>query len=630
MRQRGKESWELRVHAGRDLDTGRKQYVTRTVHGTKREASRELARLVAQVDVGLVVAKAGTVGDLCERWYEQAEPNLSPVVAENYRRLLDRHILPKFGSTPLRRLRTSDLDAWYAELRRNGGQGGRELAPNSVLRVHALLHRALGQSVKWGWLTTNPAAAASPPRPKRHTIAVPEATDVLRLMTAAKAVNPGLPVFFRVAATTGARRGELCALRWRDIDLEAGQLTISRGLVETRDGVIEKDTKTHAERRLSLDADTASVLEDYKKRCEEVAEECGGKLGSDSYVFSREVDGSAPWRPGYVTLAFTRLRDELGLEGVRLHDLRHFNATNLLANGTDIRTVSGRLGHADASTTLNIYSHFMQAADQNAAELVGDLLGSRPRGRRSVSHPRGTVDAVKPLIVFDGDDTLWRVEHLYDEARHRAAQVVATSDLDASRWDSLEREIDVANVAKLGLSRQRFPKSCVEAYERIAAESGVSVDPDVRARVRRAAESVFHRKAPLMSGAEQVLERLRPEYRLALLTQGDPVVQEKRIDDSELREFFETIHIVERKDESAFVRVLEELGEHAAASWSVGNSLPSDINTALRIGMSAIWIEAHVWEHERREVEPAPGRFFTASSLRDVLKVVRDHALLAS
>ena len=168
-------SWELRVHAGRDLDTGRKQYVTRTVRGTKREASRELARLVAQVDDGLVVAKAGTVGDLCERWYEQAEPNLSPVVAENYRRLLDRHVIPRFGSTPLRRLRTSDLDAWYAELRRHGGQGGRELAPNSVLRIHALLHRALGQAVKWGWLTTNPAAAASPPRPKRHTIAVPEA-----------------------------------------------------------------------------------------------------------------------------------------------------------------------------------------------------------------------------------------------------------------------------------------------------------------------------------------------------------------------------------------------------------------------------------------------------------------------
>jgi integrase len=386
MRQRGKQSWELRVHAGRDLDTGRKQYVTRTVRGTKREASRELARLVAQVDDGLVVAKAGTVGDLCERWYEQAQRNLSPVVADNYRRLLDRHILPKFGSTPLRRLRTSDLDSWYAELRRRGGRNGNALAPNSVLRIHALLHRALGQAVKWGWLTTNPASAASPPRPHRHAIAVPDAVDVVRLMTAAKAVNPALPVFFRVAAATGARRGELCALRWNDVDLKQGRLTISRGLIETKGGVVEKDTKTHAERRVTLDAVTVKTLKDYKKSCAAIAKKCGATLGDDAYVFSREVDGSVPWRPGYVTLAFTRLRDELGLEGVRLHDLRHFNATNLLANGADIRTVSGRLGHADASTTLNIYAHFMEQADRDAATSIGGLLDSsatRAARRRS-------------------------------------------------------------------------------------------------------------------------------------------------------------------------------------------------------------------------------------------------------
>jgi integrase len=376
MRRRGKESWELRVHAGRDLDTGRKQYVTRTVHGTKREAARELARLVAQVDDGLVVAKAGTVGDLCERWYEQAEPNLSPVVADNYRRLLNRHILPRLGSTPLRRLRTSDLDAWYADLRRHGGEGGRPLAPNSVVRIHALLHRALGQAVKWGWLTTNPASAASPPRPKRHTIVLPEATDVLRLMVAAEDVNPGLPVFFRLAAATGARRGELCALRWSDLDLALSQLTISRGLVEAHGRVIEKDTKTHAARRMTLDAGTVTELMRHYERCIEIALACGSELRPDAFVFSRDPEGLDPWRPGYVTLAFSRLRDELGLKGVRLHDLRHFNATNLLANGTDIRTVSGRLGHADASTTLNIYAHFMQRADREAAALVGDLLGA--------------------------------------------------------------------------------------------------------------------------------------------------------------------------------------------------------------------------------------------------------------
>jgi integrase len=388
MRRRGKTSWELRVHAGRDLETGRKQYATRTVHGTKREAARELARLVAQVDDGLVFAKAGTVGDLCERWYGQAEPNLSPAVAANYRRLLDRHVLPRFGATPLRRLRTSDLDAWYGELRRHGGRGGNPLAPNSVMRIHAVLHRALGQAVKWGWLTTNPASAASPPRPNKHAIVLPEAADIVRLIAAAGDVNPALPLFFRLAVTTGARRGELCALRWTDLDLERGQVRISRGLVQAGGRVIEKDTKTHAERRVTLDAGTVDELRLHRARCAEAADACGGNLTARSHLFSHDPDGANPWRPDYVTLAFGRLRDALGLTGVRFHDLRHFNATSLLTSGTDIRTVSGRLGHADASTTLNIYAHFMEHADQEAAARVAAVLdvdesSKGSNGRRS-------------------------------------------------------------------------------------------------------------------------------------------------------------------------------------------------------------------------------------------------------
>jgi integrase len=379
MRRRGNESWELRVHAGRDPETGRKQYATRTVHGTKREAERELARFVAQVDDGLVVAKAGTVGDLCERWYNQAEPDLSPAVAANYRRLLDRHIIPRFGATPLRRLRTSDLDAWYAELRRSGGQAGRALAPNSIVRIHAVLHRALGQAVKWGWLRTNPASAASPPRAKKHTIVLPEPGDIVRLMRAAEEVNPALPLFFRLATTTGARRGELCALRWTDVNLERGELTISRGLVQAGGRVIEQDTKTHAERRVTLDARTIDDLRSHRALCAGAASACGAELGARSFLFSHDPNGASPWRPDYVTLAFGRLRDELGLAGVRLHDLRHFNATSLLTSGTDIRTVSGRLGHADASTTLNIYAHFMQRADQEAAARVADLLDAKSR-----------------------------------------------------------------------------------------------------------------------------------------------------------------------------------------------------------------------------------------------------------
>ena len=253
LRQRGKTSWQLRVLAGRDEITGKKSYVSKTFRGGRREAERELARLVAEVEAGSTTAAAGTVAELCNKWFEYACPNLSPAVSAEYRRLLDRRILPRWGSTPVRRLRTSELDGWYSQLRRSGSATGGPLSPNSVVRVHAILRRALNQGVRWGWITTNPAVAATPPRVLRRQLDIPSPADIARLIAAAELVNPALPAFIRLAAASGARRGELCALRWRNIDLAGRSLHIAGAIVQINQTVIEKDTKTHAERRVSLD-----------------------------------------------------------------------------------------------------------------------------------------------------------------------------------------------------------------------------------------------------------------------------------------------------------------------------------------------------------------------------------------
>ena len=160
-------------------------------------------------------------------------------------------------------------------------------------------------------------------------------------------MNPALPCFLRLAATTGARRGELCALRWSDVDFDRGELVIGRSMAETREGLFEKDTKTHAARRLSLDVVTVAALREQLAARNELSRQASIELSKHAFVFSRELDATKPWCPGYVTLAFRRLSDAVGLEETRLHDLRHFSATMLLTNGTDVRTVSGRLGHAN-------------------------------------------------------------------------------------------------------------------------------------------------------------------------------------------------------------------------------------------------------------------------------------------
>ncbi len=385
LRQRGQRSWELRVLNGRDALTGRKTYLQKTVHGTKREAETELARFVTEVGDGAHAStKGATVGELLEQWFSYNEDDWSPTVVHTYRRIIDRHLIPRFGRTPLRRLTTVDIDLFYAQLRKRGGANGGPLSPASVKRVHAVLRRALTQSVKWGMLTINPVVNASPPREPRHEISPPDAGDVAGLIAYADDNDRPLGCFLRLAATSGARRGELCALRWKHIDLDKGALLIERSIVENGKGeLVEKDTKTHAARRIRLDPGTVERLREHRAARLGLGTQLGTLLRPDDFVFSNDAAGRTPWRPGYVTLAFCRMRDDLDLQGVRLHDLRHFAATMLLSGGKDVKTVSGRLGHAHAGTTLGIYAHFIEAADADAADHLGTIIDSQSKGGRS-------------------------------------------------------------------------------------------------------------------------------------------------------------------------------------------------------------------------------------------------------
>jgi integrase len=188
----------------------------------------------------------------------------------------------------------------------------------SVRRVHVVVRRSLSQAKRWGWVSENVAADASPGRVPRREIAPPDPEVTMRLIEQAEAEDPDFGAFLRLAATTGARRGELCALRWRDVDLAEGRLAISRALVDCADGgYVEKDTKAHAARRIALDASMVKSLRAHKQRQAERALMGGVRSDGQTRVFSYEPDGSVQWRPDGVTARFVRLRDGLGFTGVR-------------------------------------------------------------------------------------------------------------------------------------------------------------------------------------------------------------------------------------------------------------------------------------------------------------------------
>ena len=222
-------------------------------------------------------------------------------------------------------------------------------------------------------------------------------------------------------------------------------------------------------------------------------------------------------------------------------------------------------------------------------------------------------------VVFDGDDTLWSTEKLYDDARSRAREVVAESGVDAERWEECERRMDVQNVDKLGYSMERFPASCVQAYEELCRSTGRAADADTVNRVREAARSVFERDPPLVSGARETLTFLRTRgARLALLTKGDPELQSRRIERSGLRELFDVIQIVPEKSPAVIRDVVAALGVDVGSAWMVGNSMRSDVLPAIDAGLRAVQIAAHVWEYERAYDHVAADRVITTSRLADI------------
>ena len=373
MRQRG-NSWELRVFLGHDPLTGKKRYATQTVRGGKREAQSKLAEMVTEAERGLTARTTATVGELLETWFEFAAPDFSPKTVRETRGYMDRSLLPTLGSKSLARLKPTELDAFYRRLLASGGSGGRPLAPGTVRRIHGILRRALNQGIKWGWIGINPAMATTPPRVPASDIKPPAPKDLARVLRRAGEESPDLACYLILAAATGARRSELIALRWTDVDLDAATVSIERGIVLGPHGLVEKGTKTHSARRVSLDAGTVGALADHRERMQERAVACGAVLAADAFVFSNAVDASKPWLPDSVSRSFRRLCKKECLPGVRLHDLRHFVATELLSAGVDVRTVAGRLGHRNAATTLNVYAHFVEQSDRAAADIIGDVL----------------------------------------------------------------------------------------------------------------------------------------------------------------------------------------------------------------------------------------------------------------
>jgi integrase len=359
--------FRAKVYAGTDPLTRKRRYLVETV-STALGAERALTRLQHQVDENRHPKSSITVGRAVEQWLEVAK--IEPTTRERYEDIVRLYIAPVFGEMQAAKLDAEMLERLYARLqhcrelcngRPQAGHTCRPLAASTTRKVHQILHTALGRAVRWRHLGVNPAAAAEPPPTGRANPDPPSPAEAARLLNDAW-TDPEWGMLVWLSMITDARRGEISALRWRDVDVDRATVWVSRANSQTRAaGVREKATKTGSRRRIALDPHTLELLAAHRQLWQDRLQLLGLELDDDAFVFSTTPDASRPYPPSSISQRYRRMATKLGLRSTRLHSLRHYAATELVAAGVDIRTVAGRLGHGSGgATTLKIYAAWVE------------------------------------------------------------------------------------------------------------------------------------------------------------------------------------------------------------------------------------------------------------------------------
>ncbi len=371
--------WQGYVTVGYDVETGKpkKKYF----YGkTRKEVQEQVNEALGKVRTGTYREPSKlTMAEWLTTWLnDYMKPSLRPTTWENYEIQVMRHILPALGHLRLSQLQTSNLQKLYNDKLSNGGRlDGKEggLSPRSVRYIHTLIHAALEQAKKEGMITINVADAVKLPHDQKKEIQCLDTEGVKKFLTAARDTKH-FPAYF-LALNTGLRRGELLGLRWKDVDLKAGSITVNQGLVRTKQGLVFQEPKTKlSNRTIGVSPQVVIALKDHKKRQNEERLAAGTAYNKEhDLVFCNELGG--PICPRGFTRHFERLLKKSGLEGkVTFHGLRHTFATLSLQEGAAARTVQEALGHHKAAFTLDVYSSVTDKMKKEATDKIGNLLAS--------------------------------------------------------------------------------------------------------------------------------------------------------------------------------------------------------------------------------------------------------------
>jgi integrase len=380
LRERSPRHWAIILDQP-DPATGERKRKWHSFVGTKREAQIECSRLITAITGGTYIEPNKiTLSAFLDRWLGHIKSQVSPKSYERYVGIVTQNIVPAIGAVILAKLKPAQISEAYAKALAGGRRDDREggLAPRTVGHMHRALKQALSQAVRWELLNRNPADAVDPPKIEWkpvQTYDLPQTADVIEAFRDRPLFVPVL-----LAALCGLRRGEICGLRWKNVDLAGAQISVVESLEQTKAGLRSKSPKSGKGRTVALSQTVVDELRSYRaKRAQEMLR-LGAGLSDDDLVIAHE-DGSQI-TPIYMSQQWGRLIAKTSLARLRFHDLRHAHATHMLANGVHPKIASERLGHSKVSITLDLYSHVIPGMQADAAATVDAALKEALQNRK--------------------------------------------------------------------------------------------------------------------------------------------------------------------------------------------------------------------------------------------------------
>ena len=372
LRLRKDGRWEGRIIIGYDE---KDKAITKTVTArSKRACETKLKELREEYAPAAGVSKRQAkpdmkLGEWIDMWYKlYIKPQTKITTHRQYENFIYHHIIPQIGDIPLSKLTQNDIQTFLGQEKKNGrltmrDRHGTGMSDTSVRKMGIIISSSLRKAVEQKLLRSNPAKGTKLPAKKAREMRVLTHEEIRNLLIQAKEDRAYEMILLEL--NTGLRRGELCGLKWEDLNFSTGALRVSRQIIRTENGLEEMPLKTkQSERTVFLPESVMNVLAQLRERTDSM------------WIFPSPSNSSKPRDPKALRNKIIKLMEHAGITGVRFHDLRHTFATTALEYGMDIKTLSMIIGHTSVATTLDTYSHITNEMQKKAAEKIELGIGT--------------------------------------------------------------------------------------------------------------------------------------------------------------------------------------------------------------------------------------------------------------